>query len=160
MNDSDIDRIAGWLIERGLVGTSEPDLLNGFCEQACAAGLPVVRAMALVDTLHPVYEGRAFRWRNDGVEESAVLEYGSSSEGQAAANWLGSSFYHLWSTSTNEVRRRIGLGDPTDFVTLETLKAEGHTDYVAFINRFAGAGIIGEMDCVYTSWTTTRPEGF
>src|SRR5262249_13632101 len=131
-----------------------------FCKQSCAAGLPLARGMALVDTLHPVYEGRVFRWRNDGVEETAIVEYGSSSEGQAAANWLGSSFYHLWSTSANEVRRRIGMGDPIDFVTLADLQREGHTDYVAFINRFAAEGVIGEMDCVYSSWTTTGPDGF
>jgi len=160
MNDSDIDRIAAWLIEAGLAGRSEPDLMNEFCPRCCAAGLPLARSTALVDTLHPVYEGRAFRWRNDGVEESAVLEYGSSDEGQAAANWLGSSFYHLVNTGTTEVRRRIGLGDPADFVTLDNLKREGHTDYVAMVHSFAGEGIIGGMDCVYSSWTTSHPHGF
>ena len=71
--------------------------------------------MALVDTLHPVYEGRAFRWRNDGVEESAVLEYGPSNVGEATTNWQSSTFYHLWTSGMNELRRRIGLGTPTTF---------------------------------------------
>ena len=34
------------------------------------------------------------------------------------------------------------------------------TDYVAIINRFAPEGIIGEMDCVYSSWVTARAGGF
>ena len=34
------------------------------------------------------------------------------------------------------------------------------TDFVAIINRFAEDGAIGEMDCVYSSWMTDRPEGF
>lgn len=34
------------------------------------------------------------------------------------------------------------------------------TDYVAIINRFAPEGIIGEMDCVYSSWVTARADGF
>jgi adenylate cyclase len=34
------------------------------------------------------------------------------------------------------------------------------TDFLAIINRFAEDGAIGEMDCVYSAWTTDRPEGF
>ena len=34
------------------------------------------------------------------------------------------------------------------------------TEYVAIINRFAPEGIIGEMDCVYSSWVTARTDGF
>ena len=34
------------------------------------------------------------------------------------------------------------------------------TDYVAVINRFAAAGVIGEMDGVYSSWATATPDGF
>ena len=69
MNENDVEQIAAWLVERGLAGASETELLHGLCERCCQAGLPLSRTMALVDTLHPVYEGRAFRWRNDGVEE-------------------------------------------------------------------------------------------
>src|SRR3974390_2265772 len=34
------------------------------------------------------------------------------------------------------------------------------TDYVAIISRFAPEGVIGEMDAVYSSWTTGAPSGF
>jgi adenylate cyclase len=34
------------------------------------------------------------------------------------------------------------------------------TDYVAIISRFATDGVIGEMDAVYSSWTTSAPGGF
>jgi adenylate cyclase len=40
------------------------------------------------------------------------------------------------------------------------LAAQGTTDYVAYCNRLGGALVIGEMDCVFSSWTTDRPEGF
>jgi adenylate cyclase len=39
-------------------------------------------------------------------------------------------------------------------------RAAGLTDYVAIISRFAAAGVIGEMDAVYTSWATRAPGGF
>ena len=36
----------------------------------------------------------------------------------------------------------------------------GMTDYVAIITRFAAAGVIGEMDSVYTAWGTRAADGF
>lgn len=63
-------------------------------------------------------------------------------------------------TGGDEVRRRIGKGDPTDFYLLDGLKSEGHTDYVALVHRFASDGVIGEMDCVYSHWTTRKADGF
>ena len=38
--------------------------------------------------------------------------------------------------------------------------AAGVTDYVAMISRFAAEGVIGEMDAVYSSWGTKKPDGF
>jgi adenylate cyclase len=34
------------------------------------------------------------------------------------------------------------------------------TDYLALIHRFATEGVIGEMDCVYSSWATDASDGF
>ena len=160
MHREDIERIVAWLVESGLGGAEENELLSGFCEQCRRAALDLSRAIVVVDTLHPIYEGRAFRWRNDAVEESPVIEYGRTNAGQAAAEWQRSAFYHLLTTGADEVRRRIGQGDPADFLHLERLQAEGETDYVAFVQRFGSGGIIGEMDCVYSHWTTRRPSGF
>lgn len=95
MHDGDLEGIAVWLVERGLAGTSEADLLHGFCARCCDAGLRLSRAVAFIDTLHPIYEGRAFRWRNDGVPEDAIVEYGSTDEGEAAAAWQQSPLYQL-----------------------------------------------------------------
>src|SRR3954453_13759501 len=65
---------AAWVIRAGLAGVPELDLLRGFCERAAAMGLPIARAQVLVDTLHPIHEGRVFRWQADRVGE--VVEYG------------------------------------------------------------------------------------
>jgi adenylate cyclase len=160
MNTGDIDRTTAWLIECGLAGASETELLHGFCDRCLQSGMDLSRAMTFIDTLHPIYEGRGFRWRNDGVEESSLVEYTRTNEGEAAANWQRTTFFHLLTTGADELRRRIGHGDPTDFSPLETMRAEGQTDYVALVHRFASDGVIGEMDCVYSSWTTRHPDGF
>ena len=160
MNQQAIDETARWVTAHGLAGASEKTLLAGFCERCCAADVELSRAVAIIDTLHPIYEGRAFRWRNDGIEEEAIIEYRSTSVGEAAENWRRSAFFHLMSTGADEVRRRIGLGDPTDFFNLDVMKAEGNTDFLAFAHRFASDGVIGEMDCFYSHWTTRRLDGF
>jgi len=160
MHDGDIDRIAVWLVERGLAGASEADLLHGFCARCCNAGLHLSRAVAFIDTLHPVYEGRAFRWRNDGVAEDTVVEYGSTDEGEAAASWQRSPLYQLWSTGGDELRRKLDQTEPAEFPMLDQLKREGQTDYLAFVHRFAGESTIGGMDCVYSAWMSAQPDGF
>jgi adenylate cyclase len=156
----DITEIGTWVVGRGLAGASEKALLHGFCERCRQTGLDLSRALTAIDTLHPIYEGRAFRWRNDGVEENSIIEYRPTNEGEAAANWRRSAFFHLIHTGTNEVRRRIGHGEPADFLNLDVMKAEGQTDFVAFTHRFASDGVIGEMDCFYSSWSTGHPDGF
>ena len=58
------------------------------------------------------------------------------------------------------MRRRLTHNEPIDFPSIEELREEGHTDYVALVQRFAGDGVIGEMDCVSSSWSTDAPGGF
>src|SRR4029434_11207484 len=146
MSESEIERIAEWVVQRGLAGANENELLNGFCERCEKAGLGLSMGMALIDTLHPIWEGRAFCWRNDGVKQEPLIEYGSTSAGEDAERWKKSAFYHLMKTGDDEVRRRIGFGDPADFTLLDELREQRHTDYIALVHRFASDGVIGGMD--------------
>ncbi|MBZ9601000.1 adenylate/guanylate cyclase domain-containing protein [Phyllobacterium chamaecytisi] len=160
MNEADIVEIETWLDLQGLSGMSEMDLFNGFCARCLAAGIQLERASAFVDTLHPIYEGRAFPWRRDGEVEKAIIEYGSSQQGESADNWQNSTFYHLLQIGEDEMRHRLTGVDDVGFRHLTTLKSEGCTDYLAFMNRFSNEGSIGEMDCFYSSWSTADSEGF
>jgi adenylate cyclase len=157
---ADIDRIADWIVRRGLEGADEADLLREFCEKSNAAGLPIARSLALIDTLHPVHEGTVFRWRNDNIEERAATQYGRTIEGAAVESWQRSPFYHLLQSGGEELRRRIGFGDPADFAVIQDMKDEGLTDYIIFVHRFASDATIGEMDCVYSAWSTRDESGF
>jgi len=57
------------------------------------------------------------------------------------------------------LRRRVNAATKVEFSWLPDWLAAGFTGYVEIINRFA-AGVIGEMDCVYSSWGTRAPDGF
>ena len=56
--------LMNWLVGQGLTGLPEPDLLRGFSERCRAGGLDISRVLAFIDTLHPIYEGRGFRWNS------------------------------------------------------------------------------------------------
>ena len=62
MNEASFNALSAWLIQAGLAGTSETDIVSGFCDRCVAAGIPLGRAQLFIDTLHPVHEGRLFRW--------------------------------------------------------------------------------------------------
>lgn len=160
MTDTQVASLASWITDAGLAGTSEPAMLTGFCERALTMGIPLSNAGVFVDTLHPVHEGRMFRWRR-GKGEASLAEYGRSQEGDAAyERWRRSPFYRLLETGGSVLRLTVNEATMTEFPILADLRPDGITEYMALVNRFAAGSIIGAMDCVYSSWATDTPAGF
>lgn len=160
MNDETVAAISDWVVRQGIAGTSENELLNGFCERALAAGLALSRGLVLIDTLHPTFEGRAFRWRHEGAETTPWLEYGRSNEGEAADRWRRTTFFHMLQSEVDELSLRLQTQPPPDFYGLDELIAEGTTHCLVLLHRLAEEAVIGEMDSIYTHWSTCRPDGF
>lgn len=157
MNEARFLPLIEWIAAAGLSGESELGLLEGFCERAVGAGLPLSRAVVGIDTLHPVLEGRLFEWRQDGAPVQS--EYGRLDPERSDDKWLQSPFHRLYESGATSLRRRFG-DEEEEFTLLEDLRRAGMTDYLAMINRFGAAGAIGMMDCTFSSWTTDRPGGF
>jgi len=178
-----LSELRAWLTEAGLAGDSETAMLDGFCRRALDAGLSIARAAIIIDTLHPVYEGRGFRWRREarqaqastassgfwdsrrwhwetGQPQTEVIEYHPTNEGEAAENWRRSVFFHLLETGASLFRLRLHAGETADFSTVAQMRDEGMSDVVVMITRFAPSGAIGEMDCLYSYWATDHPQGF
>ena len=65
-----------------------------------------------------------------------------------------------WKPVSCFLRRRLTAESEGEFSVFPELRAAGMTDYTAIINRFADDGVIGHMDCVYSSWVTDAPGGF
>jgi adenylate cyclase len=93
MRDEEKQHILDWIIERGLLGDPEGQLLERFCERCFTAGLPLSQGMMLVDTLHPIYGGRIFSWKRDSGEGLTSREYESSLTDRNAQLWRSSPFY-------------------------------------------------------------------
>jgi len=154
-----VSKLAAWVTAAGLAGQSETALLAGFCERAQTMGIPLARAQVIIDTLHPVHEGRVFRWERD-KEELAPRDYERSDDRKAEARWRTSPWHHLLETGGSFLRRPITADNEGEFWVFRELRASGITDYVAIINRFDAGAAIGNMDCVYSSWATDRDTGF
>ncbi|HEY4926591.1 MAG TPA: adenylate/guanylate cyclase domain-containing protein [Roseiarcus sp.] len=158
MTEAEIAELASWVAEAGLIGCSETALVTGFCQRAIAFGVPLARAILLIDTLHPIYEGRAFRWGRDKAE-ATLSEYGPTTEGDAADRWRSSPFFRLRDSGETLLRRLLNAKSLAEFPYFSEFPAE-ITEYVAIVNPFAADGAIGEMDCFYSSWMTDREGGF
>jgi len=157
MDKDEFVALSVWITEAGLAGQSESAILGGLCEREIARGVPLARALVLIDTLHPIYEGRAFRWTR-AQKETTLTEYGRSDDD--LSRWQRSPFHRLEESGESLLRRRLSAATEAEFSVFPELRADGMTDYVAIANRFAGEETIGRMDCVYSSWTTDASQGF
>lgn len=155
MNDREICDLADWVTGAGLAGREETLTLNGFCERVSALGLPLARANIVIDTLHPIYRGRAFTWRRQ-TRETALTEYGRDDK----FRWECSPFHTLELYEEPLLRRRVNPETAAQFPIFADLLRDGITDYLAIANRFAAQHVIGDMDCVYSSWASDASEGF
>src|SRR6266550_3608895 len=153
-------RLMNWLVSQGLTGLPQNDLIRGFCERCRAEGLDLSRGLVFIDTLHPIFEGRGFRWNDTETNESDAFEYGSTNEGDAAQNWRRSTFFHMLEHGHDELQIDLADCASLDFSMIDDLATKGHKHFVAFVHRFGEAGTLGQMDCFYSYWTTRRDEGF
>ena len=159
MDDSKLAALAEWITEAGLIGLQETDLLAGFCARAVFAGLPIASALLVIDTLHPVYEGNAVRWRR-GEPEASFTGYGRTTPGEREEKWRASPFFHLIDTGQDWMRRRVTPESCAEFPAVATAAQEGMTDYLGVLNRFEAEGAIANWDGLFSAWTTDRPGGF
>jgi adenylate cyclase len=152
--------LMNWLVGQGLTGLPENELIRGFCERCRAGGLDLSRVLVFIDTLHPIYEGRGFRWNDVETNEADSFEYGSSNQGEASRNWRRSVFHHMLENGHDEFIVDLADGGSLQFAQIGDLADRGHRHLLAFVHRFGEAGTLGEMDCFYSYWVTRRHHGF
>lgn len=152
--------ITDWLLEHGLAGAAETELLRGFCERCQAAGIDLHRGVVFMDTLHPILEGRGWRWGGDGNSGAAMFEYPRHTSPDDDHRWRLSPFYRLLENGETLLHLNLESGGPFDYPVVQDLAGEGCTGYMAAIHRFDRGKAIGPVDCTYSSWSTRRAGGF
>ncbi|MDB5616904.1 adenylate/guanylate cyclase domain-containing protein [Tardiphaga sp.] len=152
--------LMNWLASAGLTALPENDLIRGFCERARDGGVQISRGLVFIDTLHPIFEGRGFRWNDTETNESDAFEYGSTDQGEAAANWRRSAFFYMLENGHDELQISVADIDSQQFSIMGDFVNSGHKHCIAFVHRFGEAGSMGQMDCLYSYWATRRDDGF
>jgi len=165
----DLDGLAFWLVQRGMLGLPVGEQIAGFCRKVFDSGFPVKRAQMGMYTLHPRYGSHTFVWRpgTDGIEhvprERAVV---------SRDIYLRSPVHHMRSRGLLALRRRLDTGETDEFVLFPELRAEGLVDYAAHIvpydpsqaEALAEAGDAAspgqQLDGIFFSCATDRGEGF
>ena len=148
-----IDDVANWIMDRALLETSIEELAEGTFLRLHAAGIPLIRAHAAFRILHPLYTAAATIWTpHEGLRVEQFRETDEVNE-----EWRSSPGYHLVSTATAFMRRRlVGPEAVLDFPILNSFRDEGATDYLAYRVAFDNQGKMGMIG----SWLTDRASGF
>ena len=117
--------VAQWVVDAGLDGARIAELFDGFCAQLAEAGVPVLRAFAGVQTLHPLYGGYGFVWRRGA---RTVSENTFSRGDENNPDYLASPFHYMLERGMRNLRVRLAEPDSLDFPIFGGFRAEGATD--------------------------------
>jgi adenylate cyclase len=149
MNASDLEKLNDWLIDGARSAQTPVALLKETCERLVAAGLPLWRAGAFVQTLHPDALGRSFIWRRGAevVVNTAAFDFPET------LTFTQSPLALLYG-SGREVRYRMDDPESRRFPFFDDMRAEGVTDYIALPLLFTDGTTHA------SSWTTKQGGGF
>ena len=149
-----VQALFDWLVD-GTPGAPTPmAVLERFCPDLVAAGVPLERTSAFVRTLHPSVMGRRFLWER-GVAK--VTAHEATWEMLSSRIFLGSPLAKVFSDATT-VRYRLtpeASELPKDMVDLRT---NGFTDWLGCPLKFIGGtthGITFAGDGKYLLVTNT-----
>lgn len=152
-----------WLVQQGIMGATQQELVSGYCEKLVALGVPLMRLHVAQSAFHPKYGGISVIWSPaDGVTSETFAFTEEPSE-----QWIRSPFYHMIRNGLTEMRMRFDeMAEVGRFPALADLKARGATDYLAasvVLERrdpSAGVDLDDLPEGVAMSWTTDAPDGF
>src|SRR5579862_3820874 len=152
-----------WAVREGLRGAASEELFDGYCQRLVIDGVPLWRAHAAMETLHPQWTGYGYTWRRD---LNAIHPEQYAHGGEEESNWVQSPFYDLIrraqaGEAEPSMRRRLELGqEQRDFPALAEFFAMGATDYFGRLFTFGKDGDRSQGTGVVYSFTSDRKGGF
>jgi len=161
MTPQSVDSILDWLAQAALDGADEATLVRQFSQRCIAAGCLLSRGLVIVDTLHPLYEGRAVVWEGDPESNFRENEFQPiRNDEQAWEGWQRSPFFHMLRDGQTYMRCRLMDGETAGYASIEELREAGETDYLGVVHRLRESENIEDADGFYARWTTAAPGGF
>ncbi|HVZ00329.1 MAG TPA: adenylate/guanylate cyclase domain-containing protein [Dongiaceae bacterium] len=149
--------VIDWLVQAGLRGTDEGELLQGVCDALVERGLPLVRVMVGSGLLHPTIDSRVHLWRRGG----RVAGEDFTRDAIDTDEWEKSPFRYLVESNATSMRRHLdGDYQTGEFDLLDQLKAGGATDYYAMVTRQSNPSMTYKVGHSVSSWTIDRPGGY
>jgi adenylate cyclase len=149
MDASKFQNLVDWLINGAPSASNPVALLTQTCERLVAAGIPLWRVGAFVETPHPDIYGRSFIWRLGAEVIVSTADFSLPTSPQFTQSPL-----ILVYNSRKEVRFRLDDPETGRFPLFEDLRAEGVTDYLALPLLFTDGSVH------VASWTTKEAGGF
>jgi adenylate cyclase len=149
MSTPGIEEIIDWLVDGAPSAQTPVALLSETCERLVAAGVPLWRVGAFVQTLHPDAFGRSFIWHLGGEVVVNTADFDLPETPQ----FLQSPLAILY-RSKHEVRYRLDDPESRRFPFFDDMRGEGVTDYVALPLLFTDGTTHA------SSWTTKHADGF
>lgn len=158
-----VNDLINWLVNKGLEGAGQEELLEGFCTSLVDMGIPLMRFHAAQSTLHPVYGGTGYSWFNGSGGESEKFENTDT----PSEVWQQSPLYALLHENLDEIRvKLVDQNEPSRFPLLNDLREIGATDYYATGLSYEGSDLAlsnrqkKDIDGVLMSWASNAPTGF
>jgi len=152
-----------WAVREGLRGAASEELFDGYCQRLVVDGVPLWRAHAAMETLHPQWNGYGYTWRRD---LNAIHPEQYAHGGDQEEIWVQSPFYALIlraqaGEDSPWMRRRLEEGpEQRDFAVLEEFFGLGATDYFGRLFTFGKDGDRSQGTGVVYSFTSDRRGGF
>jgi adenylate cyclase len=141
MDTSRLQDLIKWLMDGARSAPTPPAFLKETCERMVALGIPLWRAGAFVQTLHPDVFGRSVTVNTASFDLPDTPEFKNS---PLAILYAGG----------HEVRYRLDDPESRRFPFFDDMRGEGVTDYVALPLFFMDGTTHG------SSWCTRAPGGF
>jgi len=159
MADTLAAALIDWLTAQSLCGTPPAALLDGLCERMVAGGVGLLRVSVSTDVLHPTMDSSGHTWqRTIGIDATGFDRSRDVANDDA---WLKSPFRAVIEAGVPSLRLRLDDGHVAGrFPILDELRADGGTDYIAYVVGLGGEATLGAVDGVLASWLTDRPGGF
>ena len=152
-----------WAVREGLRGAAGDALFDGYCQRLVVDDVPLWRAQAAMETLHPQWSGYGYTWRRD-LNAIQPLQF-EHDDGDDPV-WVRSPFFELIRRARDgeaepTLRRRLQEGpEQRDFAVLEEFFAMGATDYFCQLHKFGEEGDRSHGSGIVYSFASDGPHGF